>query len=81
MSCCVQPKTIDGLEKLEKCGPSTTHSHANRISTYGVRHEIEVRKGGSKVGPINIGLPCAFRKEEPMAARTKDIDCIVAWQI
>jgi hypothetical protein len=38
-------------------------------------------KSGPKVGPVNVRLPGRFGKVETMAARTKDIDGIVAGQV
>ena len=40
-----------------------------------------MRKSGSKVGSINIGLSCAFGEKESVAARTKDVYCVIPRQV
>lgn len=46
--------------------------------TYWMCHEIEVRKGGAKVGTVNIRLPSTLGEKETVAAGTKNIYSVVA---
>ena len=41
-------------------------------------HEIQMRKGGAEVRPIDVGLACGFGEEETVATGTKDVDGVVA---
>jgi hypothetical protein len=50
-------------------------------NTYRMRHEIQVWKCRSKIGSIDIGLPCTLWKKETMTTGTKYINGIVSWQI
>lgn len=49
--------------------------------TYRMRHEIEMRKGCSKICPINVGLACTFGKKEAVTTGAENINGVVARQI
>lgn len=52
-----------------------------RRRTYRVCQQIEMRKGGSKIRSVDIGLSGTLWKKQSVTTGTKDIDSIVAGQI
>ena len=44
-------------------------------------HEIQVRKGGSKISAVNVGLSGALGEEQTVATRAKYIDSVVSRQV
>lgn len=49
--------------------------------TYRMSHEVQVWKGGSEIGAVNVGLPRTLWKKESVTTGTEYIYSVVPWQI
>jgi len=60
---------------------TTEQASTPQYRSYRMSHEVQMWKGRSKIGAVNVGLSRTLWEEEAMTARTEYIYSIVPWQV